>query len=185
MMRRAKIAKISAAQDDWMRRATAATIAAAKDVIGDTGPIRPLTPIGRLGDDEFGWICSSVVSAWIATRAEQAATEGWNAEHAIRSTGLAPDPWIAGAVASVLPKLFESCPDLDWAQPIGSWSKDTITEFLSVAFGLIQCALAARDTTEEQVAGAPNPDVTARRMNAAAGNPLMTIAEFNDDLPPF
>jgi hypothetical protein len=64
-----------------------------------------------------------------------------------------------------------------------AWSKDAIAGFLTTAFGLIQRALAARDVTEEQVAGATNADVTARRMNAAAGNPRMTTGEFNDDVP--
>jgi hypothetical protein len=182
-MRRAKIAAIAADRDDWMRRATDASVAAAMNVIGDDGPIRPGVPIGRLTSHEWGWVCSSVVGAWIATRTEQAANEGWGHESAVRSTGLTPDPWTAGTIASVLPRLFEACPGLDWSQPIGAWSKDAITEFLMTAFGLIQRALAARDVTEEQVAGRTNADVVARQMNAAAGNPRMTVAEFNDDCP--
>jgi hypothetical protein len=185
-MRKARIAAISAEQDPWMRRATDASIGAAKDVLGASGPIRPGTPVGHLTDHEWGWICSSVVWAWIATRAEQAASEGWNHERAIRTTGLSPDPWDIGAVASILSKLAETLPDLDWLQPIGSWSQDTITEFLTVALGLIQRAIAARDVTEEGIAGRTDADVTARRMNAAAGNPRMTVAALNDEnTPPF
>jgi hypothetical protein len=161
------------------------TIAAAKDLVADMGPIRPGVPVGRLTGSEWGWICSTVVWAWIASRAEQAATEGWNGERTIRSSGFVSDPWSAGAIVSVLPKLFEACPDLDWSQPVGAWSKDVVVEFLTQAFGLIQRALVARDLTEEQVADATTADVMARRMNAAAGNPRMTIRELNDDLPPF
>jgi hypothetical protein len=182
-MRKSRIGAIAADQDDWMRRATDASVAAAMNVIGDDGPIRPGVPVGRLTSHEWGWVCSSVVWAWIATRGEQASAEGWNHEHAIRSTGLTPNPWTAGAVASVLPRLAEVCPDLDWAQPIGAWSKDAIVEFLMAAFGLIQRALVARDVTEEQVAGRTNADVVARQMNAAVGNSRMTVAEFNDDVP--
>jgi hypothetical protein len=185
-MREAQISAISAEQDQWMRQATNASIAAAMEVIGDMGPIRPGVPIGRLTSQEWGWVCSTVVWAWIATRSEQAATEGWNVEHAIRTTGMNPDPWDAGAIILILPKLAEACPDLDWSQPVGSWSKDTITKFLMAASQLIQRAVVARDLTEAQVSGKTNADITARQMNAAAGNPRMTIAEqLDDDLPPF
>ena len=147
------------------------------------GPHPSGTPIGRLTLHEWGWVCSSAVWAWIATRAEQAAVEGWDVERVIRTTGMRPDPWTVGVIRSVLGKLPEACPDLDWSQPIGAWSKDEITEFLTKALHLIQRAIAARDHTENEVAGKTNPDVTARQMNAAAGNPRMTVKEFNDDCP--
>jgi hypothetical protein len=182
-MRPSKISAVSAELDYWMRRATDASIAAARDVIGDMGPIRPGTPVGMLTRSEWGWICSSAIWGWIATRSEQATTEGWNAGHAIRTTGLTPEPWVAGMVHTVLGKLFEACPDLDYARPIGSWSKDEITEFLMVAFDLIQQAVEARDLTEEQVVGKTNADVTTRQMNGFVGNPRMTAAELNDDCP--
>ena len=186
-MRKSKPAAISADRDKWMRQATAASIAAAKEVVGVDGPIRLHSPVGRLSDSEWGWICSSAVWAWIASRSEQAATEGWDEERAIRTTGLEPDPWLAGAVAAILPKLFEACPELDWSQPIGEWSKNAIAEFLLAAFGLIQRALAARDVAEAQIAGKTDADIVAREMNAAAGNARMTpieLKQLNDD-PPF
>jgi hypothetical protein len=117
-MRGSKMAAIAADRDVWMRKATDATIAAARDLVADMGPIRPGTPVGRLTEGEWGWICSTVVWAWIGTRAEQAATEGWNAERVIRSSDLTPDPWTAGAVAAILPKLAEVCPDFDWSMPV-------------------------------------------------------------------
>ena len=170
-----------------MRQATAASVAAAKEVVGVDGPIRLHSPVGRLGNDEWGWIVSGAVWAWIATRAEQAATEGWDEEEAIRTTGFEPDPWLAGAIAAILPKLPEACPELDWSQPVGEWPKPDVIEFLTAAFGLIRHALAARDVTEARVAGKTNADVVAREMNAAAGNARMTVGELkqlNDD-PPF
>jgi hypothetical protein len=185
-MRKSKPAAIAADRDKWMRQATAASIAAAKEVVGVDGPIRLHSPVGRLGDDEWGWICSSAVWAWIATRAEQAATEGWDEEGAIRTTGLEPDPWLAGAIVAILPKLFEACPELDWSQPVGAWSKAAIAEFLLAAFGLIQRAFAARDVAEARVGSKTNADVVAREMNAAAGAARMTVAELkqlNDDIP--
>jgi hypothetical protein len=185
-MRNSKMAAIAADRDKWMRQATAASIAAMKDVIGVDGPIRVHEPIGRLSDSEWGWLCSSSLWAWIACRAEQAASEGWNEEVAVRTTGLEPDPWRVGAVVGVLPKLAEAYPELDWSQPVGAWSKDAIAEFLLAAFDLIQRAFAARDVAEERVAGKTNADVVARQMNAAAGNPRMTVAELkqlDDDIP--
>jgi len=55
-MRPSKISAISAELDYWMRRATDASITAAKDVIGDMGPIRSGTPVGMLTRSEWGWI---------------------------------------------------------------------------------------------------------------------------------
>ncbi len=163
-MRKSKPAAISADRDKWMRQATAASIAAAKEVVGVDGPIRLHSPVGRLSDSDWGWICSSAVWAWIASRSEQAATEGWDEERAIRTTGLEPDPWLAGAVAAILPKLFEACPELDWLQPIGEWSKERdFAELLLAAFGLIERALAARDVAEARIASKTDADIVARR----------------------
>jgi hypothetical protein len=190
-MRKAEIAAISADRDQWMRQATDASIAAAKSVVSADGPIRSSTAVGRLTNSEWDWICSSVVWAWISTRAEQAAVEGLDLERAIRTTRLDPDPWAIGAVVSVLPQLVERCPDLDWSAPVGAWSRDTIAEFLLVAFDLIKGAFAARDLAEEKIAGKIKPcdaektnaDVVARQMYATAGNPRITVAEFNEDVP--
>ena len=182
-MRASKRAAIDADRDKWMRQAVAATIAAAKDLVAPDGPIRPGTPIGQLNASEWGWIVSSVVWAWIATRSAQATDEGWNEERVARAFDAKPDPWLAGAVASVLPKLFDACPDLDWARPVGGWSKDDMVALLCAAFALIERAIAARDASEDKIAGKINADVTARQMNAAAGNPRMTPAELNDDVP--
>jgi hypothetical protein len=132
---------------------------------------------------EWVWICSTVVWSWIATRSEQAATEGWDQERAIRTTGLSPDPWDAGAIASILPKLFDALPELDWTLPLGSWPKEAITEFLMVALGLCQRAVAARDVTEAKIAGKTDGSGVVRPTNAATGNSRMIVAELNDGCP--
>jgi hypothetical protein len=176
-MRTSRAANVSADRDAWTRQAFDACEAAAKDLIGNEGPIRPGVPIGRLTKSEWGWFVSTVLWAWISTRAEQAATEGWNSERAIGSAGLDPDPRMAGAVAAILPNLAEACPELDW-------SKEDIVEFLGAAFELINEALRARDAIEDRVLGTvANPDVIARKINAAAGNSLMTKDELNDSVP--
>jgi hypothetical protein len=190
-MRTNQHAAISADRDRWTKQAFGAGLAAAKDLIGDRGPIRPGVPVGRLTESEWGWFVSAIVSAWVRTRSEQAASEGWNYERAAHATGLEPDPWLEGAVASILPKLAETLDhrDFDWTRPVGEWPKDAVVAFLATAFGLIQHALAARDAAENPPgAGGSNPDLVARELNAAAGNPLMTVAELrglNDSDTPF
>jgi hypothetical protein len=180
-MRQAKIAAITARQDQWMRQASAASVAAFSDLIGNGAEAVILSgvPVGRLTSAEKGWLTSVAIFAWIAARSEQAAHEGWNTEHAIRETGLSPDPWMIGAVASILPKLVAALPDFDWGKPIGAWSKNEVAEFLATAYGLMQRALTARDSTEAQTTGV-DASVTARQINTAAGNPAMTAAEFKE-----
>jgi hypothetical protein len=152
VMRTSTLTAIELPRDRWMKQAYVACVTAAKEMVGADGPIRPLSPIGRLGDDEWTTIVGSVVWAWIATRAEQAATEGRDEERTIRSTGLDPDPWFDGAVAAILPKLPEACPELDWSKALGAWSKDEIVGFLSTAIVLTRRAVAARNVAEAKLA---------------------------------
>jgi hypothetical protein len=60
----------SAIDDEWQRRATAAAIGAARGLVRDGSHIRSGTPVGRLGDTEWGWVFGAMLFAWIATRAE-------------------------------------------------------------------------------------------------------------------
>ena len=89
---------LSALEDEWQRRATAAAIDGARGVVQVGGPILPATPIGRLSDVEWGWIVAAVLFRWIQARAEQATAEQLDTERTIRMTALDPDPWDAGAV---------------------------------------------------------------------------------------
>ena len=119
--------------------------------------------------------------AWVSTRAEQATTEGLDVERAIKSPSLIRNPWDVGAVKSILPELAKTCAGFDWTKPANNWSKDELAGFLLAAFNLIQRAMAARDVTEEKIAGKPvSADVIARQTNGSIGNPRMTVAEFND-----
>jgi hypothetical protein len=152
-MRGSKIAAIAAGRDSWTKKAFAACLAAAKDLIGPDGPIRPGLAIGKLADSEWIWIIHAVIWAWVAGRAEQAASEGLDAERATRVTSLIPDPWDDGAIAAILPELADTCPNLDWSKPIGEWAKGDIVELLAMASALIPYARAARDAVEEKVAG--------------------------------
>jgi hypothetical protein len=153
VMRGAKAAAIHLPRDKWIKQAAAACIAAAKDMISAEGPIRSSMPIGKLADDEWQWIGSVIVWSWIAARAEQAASEGWNEERTIRATGLDPDPWFSGAIAAILPWIPEALPEFDWSAPVGAWSRDDVVAFLSTAIVLARRAVAARNVAEEQLAG--------------------------------
>ena len=176
-MKKARIGAVSAENDEWLRRASAASTAAARELVGDRGPIRSSASIGSLGNPEWAWITSAAIWGWIGTRSEQAASEGWNAEETVRRTGLDPGPWDTGAVISILPKLANACPDFDWSLPAGAWSKDALARFLLTAFQLIQRANIARDVVEEQLEPI-GADVTARGLNGAAGNPRVTPDEL-------
>ena len=179
MKRPIGIPTASALEDVWQRRATAAAIEAARKVVKVDGVIPPGTPIGRLGDVEWGWLVAAILFAWISTRAEQATAESIDTELAIRTSGLDPEPWDAGAVATILPELAEM-PDIDWEKPFSEWPRETVTQFLLTAMRLIRRAMAARDLSERGITRNSSATVIARQANAAAGGPLMTPGEIND-----
>ena len=170
----------TALEDEWQRRATAAAIEAARGVITLGGPIPPATPVGRLNDTELGWLLAAMLFAWIGKRAEQASCEQLDTEQCIRLTGLDPEPWDAGVVAAILPELASA--SFDWSQPITGWPKDVMIEFLLTAMRLIRKAMIARDLSEGGITRKSNASVTARQANAAAGGPLMTPDEWNDEI---
>jgi hypothetical protein len=141
---------LSALEDEWQRQATAAAITGARGVIRDNGPIPPGTPIGRLSELEWGWIVAGILFGWINTRAQQAAAEQLDSEQVIRVTGIDPEPWNIGAVMAVLPELAQSC-DIDWSQPLATWSRETMAEFLLTAMRLIRKAMIACDLSEKGI----------------------------------
>jgi hypothetical protein len=173
---------LPAIEDQWQRDATAAAIAGARGVVQMDGPIPPGTPIGRLSDTEWGWILAAMLFAWIGKRAEQATAEQLDTEQTIRLTALDPEPWDAGAVVAILPELADACSGLDWSKPLGAWPKDDIIGFLLKAMPLIRKAMIARDLSDKGVTRKSSASVIARQANAAAGGPLMTPDEFNDEI---
>ena len=147
-MRKVGLVAESAIEDAWQRQATAAAIAAARGVVKHGGPIPPGTPIGRLGEIEWGWIVAAILFGWISTRAQQAAAEQLDAEQTIRMTGLDPDPWDAGAVAAILSELANT-PGIDWSKPLAEWPRETMVEFLTAALALMRKAVIARDSERQ------------------------------------
>jgi hypothetical protein len=142
---------LSAIDDEWQRRATAAATGAARRLVRDGGHIPSGTPVGRLGDTEWGWIFGAMLFAWIATRAEQAAAEQLDTEQTIRMTALDPQPWDIGAVMAILPELADACPAINWSRPLASWPRDVMADFLITAMRLIRRAMIARDLSEKGV----------------------------------
>jgi hypothetical protein len=98
---------LTAIEDAWQRQAMASAIAAARKIVSG-GALPSGTPVGRLSDTEWGWIAAAILFGWISTRAEQATSFGIDAELTVRATGQDPDPWDAGAVATILPDLAEN-----------------------------------------------------------------------------
>ena len=96
-------------------------------------------------------------------------------------TALDPEPWDAGAVTAILPELAET-PDIDWSKPLAAWPRETMVEFLLVAMRLIRKAMIARDISESGITRKSSADTIARQANAAAGGPLMTPDELNDEI---
>lgn len=166
--------------DAWQRQATRAAIEGCRKVIND-GVIPAGTPIGRLGDIEWGWLVAAVLFGWISTRTEQSIVENVDSELALRVTGLDPEPCDAGAVASILPQLAET-PGIDWTLPLAQWPRENMVGFLLVAARLVRKAEVARDLSDRGITRRSTADVIAREANATVGGPLMTPDEFNDEI---
>jgi hypothetical protein len=177
-IRKIRLPSPTAIEDIWLRRATAVAIEQARAVITG-GAVPPNTPIGRLSDVEWGWVAAAVLFGWIKTRAEQATDSGVGPNESIRSTGIDPDPWDVGAVASILPELADA--DVDWNKPLASLSRDEMITFLTDALSLIRKAMGARDRGQGLVIRR-TPASTAREALAAAGGQLMEPDELNDSL---
>jgi hypothetical protein len=154
----------SAFEDAWQRRATAVAIEKARALVAG-GALKPLTPIGRLADHEWGWIVCNVLFGWIHVRAEQATSNGAGSDQYIRNTAIDPDPWLAGAVAAVLPELADVCKEVDWSLSLNDLTREEMTSFLVDAFTLISKAVVARDKGERIVTRRP-PDNTAEGAQA-------------------
>ncbi len=167
-------------EDEWQSRATAAAIEAAKSVLTD-GAVNPRAIVGSLSTTEWGWVVSAAIFGWINTKAKQAVAEGTPYDITIRNTCGDPSAWDAGAVGAVLPALGD-IPGLDWGKPIGAWTKPQIIAFAWHAHKLVDAALAARVEGEKDVI-TKLADEEARIMNAAAGGPLMSPDDLEDEVP--
>jgi hypothetical protein len=69
--------------------------------------------------------------------------EELDTERMIRMTGLDPNPWDAGAIAAVLPKI--GALEVDWKKPLAEWSREHMVAFLQGALNVVRAGLTARD----------------------------------------
>lgn len=181
---------------DWDRKATQSAIAAAKNVCTEKSGINSRSAIGSLNDIEWGWIAAASVFGWIKTKAQQAVEEGCGYDAAIRAMAHRdPAPWESGAVETILPKLGD-LENVDWAKPVGEWSKDQIISFSWQIYRLTNAALAARDdgAVDKITRTLASQDTMERENSAANGGPLLSQSEayppprfvssdMNDDIP--
>jgi hypothetical protein len=154
-MRRKRVLRLpspSGIEDAWLRQATVAAIKGARTVVSG-GAVLPMRPIGRLSDVEWGWIVSAILFGWIRERANQATSNGLQAEKQLQQTGLDPNPWDAGAIGTILPELADA--KVDWNASLADLSRDEMIAFLGDAYTLIQKAMLARDLGEHQITRQP------------------------------
>jgi hypothetical protein len=131
-------------EDAWQAKATEAAIAGARKIALNSTGLPPMTPVGRLTDLQWGWIVTAVIFSWIEIRCRQAIEEGLNQEQAVRQTGLTPSPCDVAVVRSILTELSDKA-GIDWSLPLEAWSRDTMVNFLMLAWQLINKAELARD----------------------------------------
>jgi hypothetical protein len=136
--------EITKKENEWQDKATAAAIAGARKIALNSTGLPPTTPVGKLNDLQWGWIITAAIFGWTQTRVEQAIEEGLDQEQAVRQTGLTPSPCDVAVVRSILPTLADQAA-IDWSQPLEAWSKDTMANFLLLAWQLIGAAEIARD----------------------------------------
>jgi hypothetical protein len=142
-------------EDEWQTLATSAAIAGARKIALGSGPLMN-TPVGRLTDDQWGWVVTAVIFEWITVRVEQAVEEGLSDEATVRSIAAIPSACDVAVVRSVLPTLADTAA-IDWTQPLRDWSKDTMTSFLLAAWELIRKAEIARDHGPGGILRKPKP----------------------------
>jgi hypothetical protein len=140
-MNRIVFGELAQKEDAWLRRATDAAIAEARKIALETVPVN--TPIGRLTDPQWGWIVSAAIFGWCRTKVEQAIEQGLEAERSAIETGSSPSPCEAAVVHSILPVLADGA-GIDWSLPLAAWPKETMANFLLMAWQLIIKAEAAR-----------------------------------------
>src|ERR1700692_2096526 len=103
--------KLSENEDKWQAEATANAVVAARAIAQSQ---LANTPAGRLGDQQWGWVVSAAIFAWIQTRYRQAVAEGLAQEAHV--TRMDPSPCDSAIVLSLLPMLADQSA-IDWSKP--------------------------------------------------------------------
>jgi hypothetical protein len=125
--------ELSKLEDDWQAKAMASAIAEVRKIAQGSGLQLANTPVGKLSDQQWGWLITAATFGWITTRCQQAIAEGIDQEEAVRMIELSPSPGDVAVIRSILPTLADQV-KIDWARPLADWSKDEMTGFLLQAW---------------------------------------------------
>jgi hypothetical protein len=148
------VSKLAEKEDAWQTKATAAAVAGARKIVALNGGSFPTTVLlGKLSDQQWGWIVTAAIFGWIETRCRQAIEEGLDQEKAVRLTGLSPSPCDVAAVTSILPTLADKA-GIDWALPLQAWSKNDMTNFLLMAMRFDRCGRGCARQRQNPSSGA-------------------------------
>jgi hypothetical protein len=133
------VGRLSEKEDAWQAEATANAVADARSITQSQSHLAN-TPACRLNDQQWGWIISAAIFAWIRTRYQQAVAEGLaQEEHVSRMN---PSPCDSAIVLSILPMLADQS-TIDWSKPLAEWSKEEMAAFVGLVSRLIDDAKAA------------------------------------------
>jgi len=141
--------KLSENEDRWQAEATAKAVAAARSIAQSQ---LANTPAGRVGDQQWGWVVSAAIFAWIQTRYRQAVAEGLAQEAHV--TRMDPSPCDSAIVLSILPALADQSA-IDWSKPLAEWSREEMAGFVGLAWRLIDEARAALDRMPDAILHKP------------------------------
>jgi hypothetical protein len=149
------VGKLAEQEDAWQAEATAAAIDAARSVVqGQDRLANTLT--GKLSDQQWGWLISSVIFAWIKTRYRQAIKEGLATEAHV--TRMKPSPRDSALTQGILPMLCDKA-SIEWSKPVASWSRNEMAGFIDLAWALLDEAKAALELMPDTVLHKPKPKI--------------------------
>ena len=143
--------RLSEKEDAWQAEATANAVAAARTIAQGQSHLAN-TPAGRLSDQQWGWIISAAIFAWIRTRYQQAVAEGLAGEEHV--TRMNPSPCDSAIVLSILPALADQFP-IDWSKPLAEWSREEMVDFVELAGCLIDEAKAVLERLPDVILHKP------------------------------
>ena len=146
--------RLSEREDAWQAEATANAVADARSIAQSQ---LANTPAGRLSDQQWGWIISAAIFAWIRTRYQQAIAEGLAQEQHV--TRIDPSPCDSAIVLSILPMLADQS-SIDWSKPLSEWSREEMADFVGLACCLIDEAKAALERLPDAILHKPQGDLS-------------------------
>ena len=177
------VQKLRSLDAEWDAKASQAAIDGAREA---TESINPRAAISSLSSTEWMWIAMGAVFGWIKTKSQHAIAESKSFDKTIREMPqYFPEPWDAGAVESILPKLGD-LKGMPWDKPLGDWSTKEMVRLAWNMHYLIDGAIARRDEgAEGKITKTRSRPVTERELSARQGGPLWDRKEYDDADVPF